>query len=220
MTRKKTLIELIIAVVGVFSVLYGVVCFNSFVAMGIPVMFRMWIMFLTQWIIAIVPIVIACINREKPSKFGFTKVRLPKQILIGIALGLALSLVFTVTPILIGRRNFVGEPMYTLWWQFIYDFAYKILTVALTEEFVFRGFIFEYILKLKNSRWLAIVISSLLFGLFHIFGGNIVQVIFTALLGFLLCLSREKIKECTIISLIVAHGVYDALINIWLVVIK
>ncbi|HOA32639.1 MAG TPA: CPBP family glutamic-type intramembrane protease, partial [Clostridia bacterium] len=61
--------------------------------------------------------------------------------------------------------------------------------------------------------------SSLLFGLFHIFNGNIVQVIMTSFLGVLFCLFREKIKGCTLLSLIIAHGSYNAMIVLWVSVL-
>jgi len=70
-------------------------------------------------------------------------------------------------------------------------------------------------LAIKNSKWFAIIISSLLFGLFHIFNGNIIQIFVTAFIGFLYCVFREKIKGCTLLSLIIAHGVYDAMIVLW-----
>ena len=61
----------------------------------------------------------------------------------------------------------------------------------------------------------AFVISSVLFGLFHIFSGSIVQVILTAMIGLLLCICKRKIRHCTLLSLILAHGIYDALISVW-----
>ena len=80
--------------------------------------------------------------------------------------------------------------------------------------------IYIYHRKLYNiSKWFAIIISSLLFGLFHIFNGNIIQVFVTALIGFLYCIFREKIKGCTLLSLIITHGVYDALTVLWVFIL-
>lgn len=47
-------------------------------------------------------------------------------------------------------------------------------------------------------------------------GGNIVQIISTGILGAIFCICRVKIKNCTLLSVIIAHGVYDALITVWL----
>ena len=35
------------------------------------------------------------------------------------------------------------------------------------------------------------------------------------LLGVVLCLCRLKIRHCTLLSLVIAHGVYDALISVF-----
>jgi hypothetical protein len=117
--------------------------------------------------------------------------------------------------ILLGFKDMTGSTTYTKAWQFTYQFVYDIIGVALTEEFIFRGYIFKKLLEIRNSRRFAILISSLLFGLFHIFNGNLIQVFMTAFLGFLFCMLREKIKGCTLLSLIIAHGIYDALIVLW-----
>lgn len=37
----------------------------------------------------------------------------------------------------------------------------------------------------------------------------------TAILGLIFCVFREKIKGCTLLLLITAHGVYDAMIVLW-----
>ena len=37
----------------------------------------------------------------------------------------------------------------------------------------------------------------------------------TAFIGLVYCIFREKIKECTLLSSIIVHGVYDAMIVLW-----
>ena len=138
---------------------------------------------------------------------------------MGAVIALAMSAVFTVLPIMLGFKDMVGATSYTKAWQFIYQFGYAILGVALAEELIFRGYIFYKLLKIKDSKWFAIIISSLIFGLFHIFGGSIIQMVMTALLGVIYCVLRERIKHCTTLSLIIAHGMYDALIVLWVAVL-
>lgn len=94
-----------------------------------------------------------------------------------------------------------------------------ILGVALAEEFVYRSYIFQKLLKIKDSRWFAIIISSIIFGLGHIFQGNSLQVIMTSLLGILFCVFREKIKNCTLLSLVILHGMHNALIILWVAIL-
>jgi hypothetical protein len=58
-----------------------------------------------------------------------------------------MSLLFTVLPILLGLRDWVGDAPYTKAWQFMYDFIYCLFAVSLSEELVFRGYIFYTLLN-------------------------------------------------------------------------
>jgi hypothetical protein len=48
-----------------------------------------------------------------------------------------------------------------------------------------------------------------------VFNGNLFQVFMTAGIGALFCFCRLKIKNCSTLSLVIAHGVYDAMITVW-----
>ena len=108
-----------------------------------------------------------------------------------------------------------SDKQYTHLWQFIYEFVFCIIAVGLVEELVFRGTIYEYAKRIFGSDIGAVILSSLLFGAFHILRGNIAQLFVTAFIGALFCLFRLKIKNCSLLSLIIAHGIYDALIVVW-----
>lgn len=214
-TKQRSLLHLIIAVLGAFATLYGLRMFNQYLVADFSLPVRAVLMIVTQWALFLVPGILMLINREKISDLGFTKERIPTQILLGILLALLMSAILTVLPILAGFKDMVGDTNYKFAWQFAYEFVYRILGVALAEELIFRGYIFRKLLEIKDSHWLAIFISSVLFGLFHIFTGNLIQVFITALIGFAYCMFREKIKGYTLLSLIFTHGVYDALIVLW-----
>ena len=209
---KNYRLQLVISLIGIAILMFGVILFNQNILMSLPLGVRAVLGVLLHWGPAIVPIIIMILNKEGLRELGFSKEKLGLQILIGIIIALAMSFAFTLIPILFGFKDMVGSTTYTKLWQFIYEFAYRILGVAFAEEFIFRGFIFYKLLQIKRSRKHAIIISSLLFGIYHIFSGNIIQVFMTFLIGLFLSMCREKIKNCTITSLIVAHGVYDALI--------
>lgn len=213
--NKQALIQLSIAILGVFTVLFCLVQFNQYILMDIPLYGRIAILIPMQWLLFLVPGLLMLIWRERLHDLGFTSENLGRQVLIGIGLALITSGVLTVIPILLGFKSMVGSTNYTQAWQFAYEFVYAVLGVALAEELIFRGYIFKKLLEIHANRWFAIIISSLLFGLFHIFSGNILQMVLTALIGFLYCLFREKIKDCTLLSLIILHGIYDALIILW-----
>lgn len=217
--NKLPVIQLIIAVISAFIAVFGLSMFNQYLLMSFSLPIRMVLMIVTQWLMLIGPGVLMFVNKEKLTDIEFRKDKILVQIGIGIILAIAMSLVLTVVPILLGFKDMVGSIKYTETWKFVYQFIYAITGVALAEEIVFRGYIFSKLLEIKNQRWFAIIVSSLLFGLFHIFNGNIVQVIMTSFLGVLFCLFREKIKGCTLLSLIIAHGSYNAMIVLWVSVL-
>lgn len=201
-----------IAICGVFALLFALTLFNQLLLRTFSLPLRMILMIVTQWMLFIAPGILMLVNKETLQSFGFTKSNIPRQVFIGILIALLMSAMLTMLPILLGYRDLVGSTSYTKAWQFTYEFIYRILGVALVEELIFRGYIFYKLLEIKNSKAFAIIISSLLFGLFHIFSGNLLQVLITAIIGLLYCIFREKIKGCTLLSLIIAHGIYDALI--------
>ena len=212
---KASMIQLVIAVCGVFLAVFGLSMFNQHLLMSFPLPLRMVLIIVTQWLLFLVPAILMIVNKERLCSIGFKKEKILSQIGIGVLLAVSMSLVLTILPITLGLKEMVGNTTYTQTWKFVYQFIYAIFGVALAEELIFRGYIFKKLLEIKNAKWVAIIISSVLFGLFHIFNGNIIQVFMTAFIGFLYCIFREKIKGCTLLSLIIAHGVYDALIVLW-----
>ena len=213
--RKQALGQLIISITGIFITLYGVILFNQHLLMTFTLETRMVLMILSQWILFLVPGILMWRNRERIDDFGFRRNNIFQQIVTGIVLALIMSLVLTVIPILLGFEEMVSSTQYTKLWQFLYEFGYTIIGVALVEELIFRGYIFHKLLQLKDNKVFAILVSSGLFGLFHIFNGNLIQVLLTTIIGIIYCTLREKIPSCTTLSLIVLHGVYDALITVW-----
>lgn len=216
MDRKKETISLIIGFLGSMLGLFGVVMFNQYILMSLPLAVRMIMMIVTYWAIAIVPIIIMFRDKKPVSEYGFCREHVFRQILIGVVLGMAMSAVFTLTPHLLGfGEYFDSGKRYLYLWQYVYEFVYCIIAVGFSEELVFRGFLYKKFKAVFGTEIAAVVGSSVLFGLFHIFGGNIGQIIMTGFLGVLFCLFRMKIKGCSTLSLIIMHGVYDALITVW-----
>jgi len=216
---KSLTAQLLVAICGVFISVFGLWIFNQHVLMSFSLPIRMIFMIITQWGLFLIPGILMIVNKENLVDIGFRKDKIPLQIGIGVLLAFAMSLVMTVLPILLGLKGMVGSTTYTQVWKFVFQFIYAIFGVALAEELLFRGYIFHKLLEIKDSKGFAIITSSLLFGLFHMCNGSIIQLFMTAFLGFLFCIFREKIKECTLLSLIIAHGVYDALIVVWVSVL-
>ena len=219
--KDKTLawVGLIIGLIGIFSALFGVVAFNRYVVMLIPLIPRMITVIVSYWIVAAVPILVMIFSKDKVSDLGFTKEKIGFQILIGVLLGIGMSLVLTLVPHLAGFGDYVdNDHRYKYLWQFIYEFFYCTAAVAAVEELCFRGFVFSKVKKISDKEIVAIIVSSVLFGLFHIASFNVAQLIITTLLGLFWCICRKYIKNCTTLSLIICHGIYDAMITVWIFV--
>ncbi|MDL2233450.1 CPBP family intramembrane metalloprotease [Ruminococcaceae bacterium OttesenSCG-928-L11] len=213
--KQKGIRNLIFTVAGVFLSLMIAMYLNQNIFPTISLLPRMGLLIAAQWIMLIVPAILMKSDGTTLSSIGFTKQNISAQIVVGMLIALIMSLVLTIVPILLGLKEMVGSTQYTQPWQYAYDFAYKTLGVALTEEVVFRGYIFKLLVGIKKSTSFAIAVSSILFGLIHVLNGGIIQCVITALIGAVYCVCRLKIKNCSLLSLIIAHGVYDGLITLW-----
>ena len=216
MLKKQEWVSLIVGVLGAMLGLYGVVSFNQFVLMSLPLGLRMVSMILVYWLIALIPIILMIVKKERFVDYGFTKSRIGLQVMVGICIGIGMSIVLTFIPHLLGFGAYVDNgKRYQYSWQFLYEFFYCIFTIGFVEEFVFRGFVYEKIKSISKKDLIATVGSSVLFGVFHVFSGNIIQLVMTACIGVFFCFCMRKVKYCSILSLIIAHGIYDALITVW-----
>ena len=213
--KKKELVSLIIGYLGAFLGVYGVISFNQFVLMSLPLWLRMVCMIVIYWLIALVPVIVMAVRKDKFADYWNTD-KIGYQILTGVLIGIAMSLILTLVPHLVGFGAYVDSgKRYIYLWQFVYEFFYCTAAIGFVEELVFRGFVYNRIKKISRNEIAAVIGSSVLFGVFHLFGGNIVQMIMTAFIGAFFCLCRLKIKNCSVLSLIIAHGIYDALITVW-----
>ena len=111
----------------------------------------------------------------------------------------------------------------------IIGFIFYNLAIAISEEFLFRGVMFTQMLdswkNKKNFMWVAILISSIIFGLRHFLNlittpntlvTTIGQVFFTFMAGFYLCavyLRTRNIWVCIII-----HFLEDLFTGFWAIV--
>lgn len=92
----------------------------------------------------------------------------------------------------------------------IYYFFYYFFIVALFEEFVYRVYYQgELTMLLGRMKWLAPFLSALLFGFGHIIQGTMTQVFMTFFIGLVLGYAKYFCKNCTVVSLIMAHGIFD-----------
>lgn len=210
MEKKKNIVYLIITYIGALASCLGVILFGQYVMMSLPLVGRMVSMLTTYWLIAVVPFIIMKISKMNLETIGFVKEKKGTQIIIGIVSGLVIASAYFLVPYFLGFGELVDNgDRYNALWQFAFEFVYFTFAVGAVEEIVFRGVIYQQLMNILGKEWGTIIVSSVLFGLFHIFNGNIIQVIMTTIIGFLFCVVRYKIKKCSMLSMIFMHGTYD-----------
>lgn len=134
-----------------------------------------------------------------------------RQLLVGAAIALVLSLVIAVIPALCGYSLIGGHTDFS-WFDLFYSMLFYILIIGPVEEFVFRVYLQDYFVSFFDKhRWMGVVIAAFLFGLWHIINGSFVQVLFTFGIGLVFGFAKFKIKDCGFIGVAFGHGLYDFL---------
>lgn len=142
-----------------------------------------------------------------------------KQYLWGLAVFALLSLSFAVIPILFGG-NLIGGHIEPPVGEILYNAVFFIIFVGPVEELIFRGYMQELLSDiLPKQKWLGAVIAAALFGLWHLVNGSLIQVLFTFVIGLIIGLSKYFIKNCTLISVSLGHGLYDFMNIIWRIIL-
>ncbi|EPF36396.1 CPBP family intramembrane glutamic endopeptidase [Treponema denticola] len=104
---------------------------------------------------------------------------------------------FTVRTIF--NTNFIYKPL------IIYEFVTALIIAPIYEELIFRGVIYDDTKKLFNAK-IAALVSSILFGLIHLYGGY-AQVIGTIVSGLLSAYCYEKTKS--LYACILLHSLHN-----------
>lgn len=81
------------------------------------------------------------------------------------------------------------------------------VTAGITEELIFRGYLMPRLELLFKNKILAIIISSVLFGLLHIGYGTLLNVIGPIVIGLVFAIQYEKYRNIKI--LIICHFLWD-----------
>lgn len=106
-----------------------------------------------------------------------------------------------------GTKIFSGNII----WLFIYYF----FVVAICEEFFYRVYVQgELEVILGRFRWLAPIISGTLFGMMHIVNMGPDSALMNTIIGIVIGYMKMYLKNCTFISCVMAHGLYDFIITL------
>ena len=201
----------------VFIIICTIAAFSqTLVSMGNSLAVKMIIMLLIYIVMAFIPVMIYGVKKIPISNFGFKRQNIGKQLLFALCIFVITIIIFVILPLLIGMEkedvlSFRASRIVT---KVFYIFYYLIF-VGFGEELIFRGYYYNGIKDVTNSELIAVILSSVVFGLWHYPGGqDIMQVIITFVIGLIFGIARYKIKNCTLLSTSIAHGMHDAFIFI------
>ena len=86
------------------------------------------------------------------------------------------------------------------------------IIIGPVEELIFRVYLQEtFIGFFEKNKWIGVIITSLIFGLWHFINGSFIQVLFIFGIGLIFGFSKYLIKNCKYLGLAVGHGLYDFL---------
>ncbi len=155
-------------------------------------------------------------GRVGPFALGLRRSRVGAQLLWGLLLTLALAALFVGVPLLAGfaPTQFLGAaaPSRAAMLQ---NGLFFLLLVGPAEELIFRGYLNAQLRRAALGPFFTAALSSLAFGAYHYLSArSLLQVACTALIGLALSLPKEKRPEaCTLLSVTVAHGLYNLLLE-------
>lgn len=171
------------------------------------------IVFTCVFEVALICYITLKVDGEPLSSIGLRRVSI-LDVWHGVVLGIVLYLLQTLPPILFMHMS---VPQYAVPFDissFLSRLLFLTLTVAITEELIFRGYIFTKLNQLVRSKWSVILISCILFYAVHlprtltINGTHIYSTFVTTIL---FCYYLYSFSKKSIIPLIIAHGLYDTL---------
>lgn len=200
---------------------YSIVIFFTAIPLIIGLTFLMWVVRLANSytarlcltmliIVAYTTIaVVAVVLTGQQKALLPTKRRLWLQIITGLGIALTLCFFMGIVPILCGT-SLIGSHSDMTATQITLTAIQDILFVGVGEEIVCRGYIQnQFTVWLKKYNWLSPLIAAVLFGLWHLINGGLIQVLFTVVIGCVFGYAKYFIKDCSLLSVIIAHGFYD-----------
>lgn len=193
-------ISVILLIIGITFSMWGIRLINTYIVRLLSTMF----VIVAYTTIAIVAMILTGQSKELLPN----KEKLGLQILIGVGIAAVLCLVIGIIPILCGI-SFIGSHSDISIGRMMLIAIQDILFVGVGEEIVFRGYVQNQFTIWLKSKWLAPLFAAVLFGFWHLINGSIIQVLFTTIIGCIFGYAKYSIKNCSLLSVIIAHGLYD-----------
>lgn len=213
--KSKQILEMTSVLIAIFliTILFAVfmpLISSSGAAIPVIILFELSPFIL---MVGLVTVVCKLNKRSIASGLGFEKSHITKQLLTAIII-FAITISFIIIPLLCGVNksdvlSFKARSPIIL----IYYIVKSMIFVGMGEEIIWRGYFYERLKEIISSGTWAVVISSILFGLWHYpIGQNIMQVIMTAGIGLIYGFARLKVKDCSVLATGIAHGLHDSVI--------
>ena len=133
------------------------------------------------------------------------------QYLIGLGVALTLSLFIAFIPAWCGHSLVGAHAKYDLG-TLLFAIFFYFLIIGPVEELIFRVYYQETFISFFNKhKWIAVIIASAIFGLWHLINGSPLQVLFTFGIGLVFGFAKYFIKRFKYLGVSFAHGLYDFL---------
>lgn len=146
---------------------------------------------------------------KQKTDYGF---RCWKSYGIGLGIALFLTAVVGVIPALFGF-SLVGSHTDFQVSYFVYNTLYCLLIIGPVEELIFRCLYQDALISLfRRHRWAGVLLAALLFGVWHLINGFLLQGLFTFAIGLVFGTAKYRLKDCRFVGVALGHGLYDALI--------
>lgn len=211
--KKKT--QIFIGIAGAMLMFFLWKMAGAFLPDHIPPVLAKVLNIIAAWSMALPPLLVLIAAGAKGDDFGLSRRNLPRQILLGIGIGLAMAAVLTLLPMLLmGKGALYNGAEYQTPLQAIGGLLYFVFVIGLSEEFIFRIFLYGRLDNICISDGMPIFLSSALFGFLHLSGLNLIGILIPGLIGAFFCLCRKNISDCTLLTLAVAHGIHDWMIRL------
>ena len=171
--EKRLIILIIVCIISVLCVMLSQL-FKGILGLIFPIVFNI--------IIAIITVFAMKITKMEID----TNYKNYKQYIIGIDLCALLILLFGIIPLSCGTNFFVGSRQEFNLFAFIYYLFQYIVIIGPVEELLFRFYIQDTIKDfLPNLKWISFIVSSILFGAFHVDFNLMPYIIKACMLSFL-----------------------------------
>ncbi|MDP4108994.1 MAG: type II CAAX endopeptidase family protein [Bacillota bacterium] len=190
---------------------------DNIVKLGNTVPLKIALTILVYAAMTAIPYLICLAKKITFSELGYKKGEIKSQLFAGIGIFLVIFGLTVILPLLLGTdKSEVLSFKCTTPGRLAFYLFFDFLFVGFGEEFIFRGYFMRRLDAAFHSETAALVLSSVLFGLWHYpHNHNVLQVLTTSVIGLFYGLSLSRIKDCSLLSVSIAHGLQDSAIMLF-----